>query len=280
MVIGLGQGGTVALAPLTHCISGQDQTEDFGIVLLQPGGQGRSHIVTHMAEQIDQGKDLAVTIEQTGSGIGGVALPGHPLVPIVVWIGGGLAHNGVDPGVFPWRLVVVSVNGDVPSHEGDGTLGERPQATVPLPKTSPSELPSVPTPRKDALVTTSWIHLAGIAGAGALGALARFGLSGLLHRWQPGGFLTGTVVVNLLGCLLFGFFWALLGHRIPLAAPLRVTLFVGFLGSFTTFSTFAFEIHHLFDRGEPGLAVATILLQVLGGLGLTWLGLTLGRALV
>jgi CrcB protein len=128
-------------------------------------------------------------------------------------------------------------------------------------------------------MNVGWTHLAGIAGAGAVGALARFGLSAFLHRWQPAGFPTGTLVVNLLGCFLFGLVWSLLGHRIPLDAPVRATVFVGFLGSFTTFSTFAFETHHLLERGEGGLALTSVVVSVAGGVALAWAGIALGRLL-
>lgn len=86
--------------------------------------------------------------------------------------------------------------------------------------------------------------LAWLAVAGAMGTLARYGLTGLAQRVAPniaGGFPWGTLAVNVLGCFLFGLVWSLAESEWAVNSHVRVVIFVGFLGAFTTFSTYAFE---------------------------------------
>ena len=103
-----------------------------------------------------------------------------------------------------------------------------------------------------------------------LGATARYLLSLQLqsssHDKMPWGILT----CNLLGCLFIGVVYGLLkSHHPSWISPLAVT---GFLGGFTTFSTFALDSQKLFQSGNLSLAVSYILISVLGGLGLCYLG--------
>jgi CrcB protein len=81
----------------------------------------------------------------------------------------------------------------------------------------------------------TWIAL-----GGALGALARYGLSGWVQGGAAGTFPWGTMVVNVLGCFLLGFAFRLL-QLSTLPPALRAAVTVGFLGAFTTFSTFSLE---------------------------------------
>lgn len=111
--------------------------------------------------------------------------------------------------------------------------------------------------------------------AGAAGALARYGLSNAVHALAGKSFPWGTMAVNVLGCFLFGLVWALGEARELLAAETRTILLAGFMGAFTTFSTFVFESEQLL-RGAQWLALACNLASQLGlGLG----ALVLGRAL-
>jgi len=80
-----------------------------------------------------------------------------------------------------------------------------------------------------------------IALAGAAGSLARYYVSGVSHRLFGPGFPMGTLIVNVLGSLLFGVVWALAEERMAISPLARTAVLVGFMGAFTTFSTFAFE---------------------------------------
>lgn len=117
-----------------------------------------------------------------------------------------------------------------------------------------------------------------IAVAGALGALSRYGISLAAARWLGPGFPFGTLLVNVIGCLLLGVL-AQRGLSHPsLSKPLQLAIGTGFLGSFTTFSTFGVETVTLLQDGAWGPALANVGLNVLVGLGCAALGMALGRA--
>lgn len=112
-----------------------------------------------------------------------------------------------------------------------------------------------------------------VALGGALGASARYGLTLLSLRFFGPNWPVGTWAANLLGCFLIG-----------LAIPLltvdrtRLILVMGFLGAFTTFSTYSAETLTLWESGRIGLAVANALGSVLLGLAAVAAGLALARA--
>ena len=128
------------------------------------------------------------------------------------------------------------------------------------------------------MTSALWFRLLCVALAGAVGSLARWGMSHgaqslLGHRWP-----WGTLVVNVLGCFLFGLVIEVSRGRVD-EAFLRLLLLTGLAGAFTTFSTFAFDtwqLHH--DRGLlwAGLNVT---LHLAAGLSALVLGLAAGRAL-
>jgi CrcB protein len=113
--------------------------------------------------------------------------------------------------------------------------------------------------------------------AGAAGTLARFWLSGVIQKNVSTEFPLGTVVVNLAGCLLFGLVWAILESRISLSGQMRIVVFLGFFGAFTTFSTFAFETSQLLDESQWLWAAGNILVQNTLGIIAMITGLTLGK---
>jgi CrcB protein len=116
-----------------------------------------------------------------------------------------------------------------------------------------------------------------IALAGALGTLARYGLGGLVQRSLGSGFPWGTFAVNVIGCFLFGCVWALAEERFVISSETRFIVLVGFMGAFTTFSTFVFESRQLVAQAEWFAAALNIVGQVAGGIAALVLGLIVGR---
>ena len=89
-----------------------------------------------------------------------------------------------------------------------------------------------------------------IAVAGAFGTLSRYGLAGLVQRFAGEGFPWGTFVVNAAGCFLFGLVWMIADRHIHFPAGARAALLIGFMGAFTTFSTYIFESAELVRAGQ------------------------------
>ncbi len=118
-----------------------------------------------------------------------------------------------------------------------------------------------------------------IALAGAVGTLARYGMTHLVQRHAGLTFPWGTFAVNVLGCLLFGLCWSLIEQRVAHVAEWRAVILVGLLGGFTTFSSFAFEGAGLLRNGEWGLALLHMAGQNVLGILAIFAGLALGRAL-
>lgn len=117
-----------------------------------------------------------------------------------------------------------------------------------------------------------WLSAAGVAGT-----LARYGLQTLVQKWAGPSFPWGTFAVNALGCFLFGAVWALGGERTILTVEARTIILIGFMGAFTTFSSFAFESGQMLADAQWALAAGNILLQNVTGIGLFFVGLAVGR---
>lgn len=113
--------------------------------------------------------------------------------------------------------------------------------------------------------------------AGAFGAVARYGLGGLVQRFTGVTFPWGTFVVNILGAFLFGLIWSLVEQRLVISVETRVIILSGFLGAFTTFSSFMFETSSLIGEAQWGLAVLNVGGQIVLGLAAMFLGLATGR---
>ena len=113
--------------------------------------------------------------------------------------------------------------------------------------------------------------------AGLVGTLCRYGLSGLVARRFGETFPTGTLIVNVLGCFLAGFLYYLFQERFLVSEVVRTAVMIGFLGGFTTFSSFALQTLTLMRDGEVFLATLNIAISNAAGLLMVWVGYSLAR---
>ena len=118
-----------------------------------------------------------------------------------------------------------------------------------------------------------------IAAGGAAGSLMRFLLSSGVHRVVGRDFPYGTLSVNVIGSLLMGILYIVLIERASLGAEWRALLLVGFLGAFTTFSTFSIETLNLLENGELIKAGTNVFLSVFLCILAAWSGVIVGRQL-
>ena len=109
---------------------------------------------------------------------------------------------------------------------------------------------------------------------GFLGSISRYMLATWIHKIWEHPYPYGTFTVNILGCLLIGFLAGLSQTREIFHPQVRLLVFVGFLGAFTTFSAFGHETFALFTDGRVRAAVANIVLSIAIGLISVWLGYT------
>jgi CrcB protein len=115
---------------------------------------------------------------------------------------------------------------------------------------------------------------------GFLGSILRYLFSGYIQGvLRSAGFPYGTLAVNILGCLLIGFLSELAESQGAFRPEARAFMFIGFLGGFTTFSTFSNETVNLLRASENLLAYANIAMHIILGLGAVWLGRTLAHLL-
>ena len=122
------------------------------------------------------------------------------------------------------------------------------------------------------------VSLAVVLG-GALGALARYGVDGLIERRTFSVFPWSTFAINVSGCFVAGAVVAALVDRHHLPPALRIGLVVGFLGAYTTFSTFAQETVDLAKTHEYALALANAIASVTVGLAAVLAGTAVGKAM-
>jgi fluoride exporter len=109
-----------------------------------------------------------------------------------------------------------------------------------------------------------------VALGGFIGALLRYGIDIAMGSWN--GVNIATLCINWLGCLALGWLNTVSGDVLPLRPNLKLGLGTGLLGAFTTFSTFTVDALKLFHEGRVFTALAYVILSIVGGLCLAYLG--------
>lgn len=126
------------------------------------------------------------------------------------------------------------------------------------------------------MITYLWIAL-----GGALGSTARYGCASLVARWVGETFPWGTLIVNVVGSFVIGFFVGLTGPdgRVMVSPDARQFVTVGICGGYTTFSAFSLQTLNLVRDGDLVEAGANVLASVVGCLVSVWLGYAMAAAL-
>lgn len=124
------------------------------------------------------------------------------------------------------------------------------------------------------------VKIISLIAGGAVGTLARYGVSRLTHKIMGVQLPWGTFAVNILGCFLLGFFAMTHEEKFHFISPhARFMLMVGFCGAFTTFSTFMMETVDLMQSGQTVQAFLNVLVSVIVGFVLLKLGMMVGQVI-
>ncbi len=123
-----------------------------------------------------------------------------------------------------------------------------------------------------------WAYVT-IAIAGVLGCWARYAMTTSVQAWLGRGFPYATLSINIAACLLIGFLFTVTMERIVVAPAIRLGILTGFIGGFSTFSTFAMETYLLAERGEWGRSALYVFLSLLLGLAATVAGVIAARTI-
>jgi fluoride exporter len=118
-----------------------------------------------------------------------------------------------------------------------------------------------------------------IAIGGALGAIARYQIAAMIQARIPAGFPWGTFVVNISGCFVMGVATTVLTERTIAHPSWRYLIPIGFIGAYTTFSTFEAETYRAVVEGAWAIGAANIVGSVLVGYVALWLGVVIARML-
>lgn len=116
-----------------------------------------------------------------------------------------------------------------------------------------------------------------VAAGGAAGSALRYLISTVIHKQYPHFYPYGTFSVNVLGCLLIGLLMGLIDSQKLINPQLQLLLTAGFCGSFTTFSTFAYEANLLVLQQKPVQSILYIALSVVVGMLLAYAGYRLTK---
>lgn len=118
-----------------------------------------------------------------------------------------------------------------------------------------------------------------VAAGGALGAMLRYYLGGSALGRAAAPFPTATFVINVTGSFILGFFLTLVTERISVSPHLRLAVAVGFVGAYTTFSTFEYETARLVEERSFLLAFLNVVLSFIVGFAAVWGGIIAARRL-
>jgi CrcB protein len=118
-----------------------------------------------------------------------------------------------------------------------------------------------------------------VALGGALGSIVRYAVGLWIYKRTGTRFPYGTFVVNISGCFIIGFVLTVLDARLGLPPAWREAIPIGFIGAYTTFSTFEYETMRLVQHGQTPSALLYVLLSVVIGYAAVWAGTAAGRAL-
>jgi CrcB protein len=117
-----------------------------------------------------------------------------------------------------------------------------------------------------------------IAAGGLVGTLCRYMFSTWVDERSHSSFPYGTLAVNLVGCFVAGLLFPIF-ERAAIPAEMRLAVFTGFLGGFTTFSAYGLQTLVLVDGGMAAMAAMNVMISNVVGLAMVWLGSTVGRTL-
>lgn len=116
-----------------------------------------------------------------------------------------------------------------------------------------------------------------IALGGALGALARYAVGVWVYERMGTRFPYGTLLINVTGCFLMGLVLAILDAHLELNPAWRYAVPIGFIGAYTTFSTFEYETMHAMQNGQAATALLYFGSSLVLGFMAVWLGMQSGR---
>jgi fluoride exporter len=119
-----------------------------------------------------------------------------------------------------------------------------------------------------------WVGIGGFAGA-----IARYALGVWIYNRMGTRFPYGTFVINMTGCFLIGAILTVLDSRIGVPPAWRLAIPIGFIGAYTTFSTFEYETLRSVQSGQASIGLLNVALSVVVGYFAVWLGVMAGRAL-
>ena len=119
------------------------------------------------------------------------------------------------------------------------------------------------------------IQYSAIAAGGAVGAMARFLVASVCGRFFSTDFPIGTMIINLSGSFFLGWFLTTLANRMIVSDTLKLAIATGFVGAYTTFSTYMFESASLLKTGETEKAMTNLLGSMILGMLAVWAGMRL-----